>query len=571
MSSPLRVLILEDNPADAELVIRELKQAGLAIDWRQVEAEADFLEQLGAPIDVILADYGLPGFNAMAALAHVRKRGLRVPFIVITGILGDEAAVECIKQGATDYLLKDRLKRLGSAVTRAVEDHRHAVARELAEARMRQSQELAAEILRKANAELEEHVADRTRELAAANELLRLEAAERRKAEDRLLQAQKMEAMGRLAGGIAHDFNNLLTGVIGSLDLLSRRVTDEKSERLVRGALASAERGARLTAQLLAFGRQQALSVRPVELNALVRNLEDMFESTLTPAISINLQLQAGLWEAQGDAAQLELALLNLVINARDAMPEGGTLQLITRNLSPDDPEYPPELPDKGGGYVLLAVRDSGGGMSEEVKAQAFEPFFTTKDVGKGSGLGLSMVYGLAQQLGGTARIESSPGSGSLVAIYLPRTSAAEADGGAVQGERAPSPAMGRKGNRLLLVDDDSRVREVTAEGLRELGYDVVEADSGERALAILDDGGRIDMLVTDVVMPGMSGPVLAAKTRQRRPNLPVVLITGYLGRAPEMTAPGEAFPVLHKPFTAAQLARKLATCHASAQNAKLQ
>ena len=560
MSSPLRVLILEDDPDDAELIIRELKLAGLHIDWRQVASEADFVEQLASPIDVILADYGLPGFNALSALAHVRKRELRVPFIVITGILGDEVAVDCIKQGATDYLLKDRLKRLGPAVTRAIEDLRHSVARELAEARARQSQEMAAEILRKANAELEQHVADRTHDLEAANELLRLEAAERRKVEDRLLQSQKMEAIGRLAGGIAHDFNNLLTGVIGSLDMLSRRVEDEKSVRLVRGALASAERGTRLTAQLLAFGRQQALSVRAVDLNMLIGNLEDMFASTLTPAVQVDLQLGPGLWRAQGDAPQLELALLNLIINARDAMPEGGSIIISTRNVAPENPDYPPELPDSGPGYVLLVVQDSGTGMSEDVRAQAFEPFFTTKAVGKGSGLGLSMVYGLSQQLGGTARIESSPGSGTSVMIYLPKANAHDALEGMADETSNKKRPKDRQAGRLLLVDDDNRAREVTADGLRELGFDVIEADSGEGALAILNADSEIDMLVTDVIMPGMSGTALALKTRRQRPELPVMLITGFPGPAQPGNKSGQAFPVLHKPFTASQLARMVAT-----------
>lgn len=564
MSSPLRVLILEDDPDDAELILRELKQAGLAVDWRQVASEADFVAQLDAPTDVVLADYGLPGFNALSALAHVKKRGLRVPFIVLTGILGDEAAVECIKQGATDYLLKDRLKRLGSAVTRAVEDHRHAAARELAETRARQSQEAAAEILRRANAQLEQHVADRTQELEAANELLRLEVMERRKAEDRLLQAQKMEAIGRLAGGIAHDFNNLLTSVIGSLDMLSRRVEDEKSVRLVRGALASAERGARLTAQLLAFGRQQALSIRAVDLNKLIGNLEDMFSSTLTPAIRVEFQLGLDLWQAQGDIVQLELALLNLVINARDAMPEGGSITIRTRNLIAGDPDYPPELAYSGTDYVLLAVQDSGAGMSEEIRAHAFEPFFTTKKVGKGSGLGLSMVYGLSQQLGGTARIDSSPGSGTTVMIYLPKTQPADGSGALDDDLEENEPGDWRSG-RLLLVDDDKRAREATADGLRELGFDVVEAESGEKALVILDGDEGIDMLVTDVIMPGMSGTALAQATRSRRPDLPVMLITGFPGARHRENASKDAFPILHKPFTATQLARMMAKHRVSA------
>ncbi|CAN7360885.1 response regulator [Phenylobacterium sp. LjRoot225] len=555
--SPLRILVLDDSLADAELMARELERSGVPLDWRWASTEREFVEALGPDLDAILADYSLPGFNALAALEHLKRRELGTPFIIVTGMLGDEAAVDCIKQGATDYLLKDRLKRLGPAVMRAIEDRRAAVERESAEERLRQSKEAASEALRRANADLERHVAERTRALTEANEKLHLQVAERRQAEEQLHQAQKMEALGQLTGGMAHDFNNLLTAVIGNIDLAMRRETAESVARLLRGAMQGAERGARLTSQLLAFGRRQALTVGPVDLNRLIANLEPMLVSTLTPAIRIDKSLQPDLLPALADTTQIELALINLAINARDAMPNGGSLTISTRFVDATEPDRPIDLGGDAPGYVALTVTDSGVGMPPEVAARAFEPFFTTKGVGKGSGLGLSMVYGLAKQLGGTATLESKVGQGTVVAIYVPMVAEALVETREdYSTDRVDPAACGRP---VLVVDDDAMVRDTTCTSLREFGYEVMEAGDGASALRILDSGCAVDVLVTDLVMPGMSGSALSLQARKRRPNLPIIVMTGYsaAGLEPE----GFDFPVLQKPFRPAQLAAMVAEC----------
>jgi signal transduction histidine kinase len=556
MSAEINILLLEDNPDDAELMLRELRRSGLNLQIHRASSEMEYLEFLATPIDIILADYVLPSFSALAALEHLRKRDLRTPLIVVTGMLGDEAAVECIKRGATDYLLKDRLGRLAPAIARAVDERRNAREAELAAERLRHSEEMAAEALRQANATLERHVAERTHALIEANEQLRHEIGERRKTEEQLRQAEKLKAMGQLTGGVAHDFNNLLTSVIGHIDLALQRELDEGTARMLRSAMRSAERGAQLTSQLLAFGRRLPLSVRPVDVRKLVVDLRNMLAITVTPTVTLETAFDPDLWPALADPTQIELALINLTLNARDAMPAGGTLVIEARNHSGGDPELADELAAGVSECVALSVRDTGVGMSAEIMAQVFEPFFTTKAVGKGTGLGLSMVYGLAKQLGGTVRIVSEPNRGTQVTIYIPRAPVAAAVADPLQPSHANPAPPGPV--RVLLVDDDVDVREVAAMSLHRAGYHVLEAADGAGALAILEGSTAVDVLVTDLMMPGMSGTCLVSQARQYRPSLPIVLISGH---PMALTAQAVDHPVLSKPFRPAELAAAVAEC----------
>ena len=374
--------------------------------------------------------------------------------------------------------------------------------------------------LRELATTLEEKVAARTRDLAAANDRLTKEIAEREKAEARLVQAQKMEAVGQLTGGIAHDFNNLLTAVVGSLDLLLRRTDDEKVRRLARNALQAAERGAELTAQLLAFSRRQRLSPTPVQPNQVVSGMGDLIARTIGPHVRVETRLEPNLWLALADPTQLEVMILNLAINARDAMPAGGRLIIATRNVAAVPAALAAEL--EAGQYVAVSVSDTGSGMTPAVLARAFEPFFTTKSPGKGTGLGLAQLYGFAKQSGGTARIESRDGEGTTVTIYLPRTLAAAA----APETEAPHQA-GNQTARLLIVDDDDDVRLVATAMAEELGYAVEAASGGAEALAMLERG-RFDLMLTDIAMPGMTGVELARRARSAAPDMKIAFASGY-------------------------------------------
>ena len=394
---------------------------------------------------------------------------------------------------------------------------------------------------------LEEKVTERTRDLAAANDRLTKEIADRERAEARLVQAQKMEAIGQLTGGIAHDFNNLLTAVVGSLDLLLRRTGDEKLSKLARNALKAAERGADLTGQLLAFSRRQRLTPIPVQPNEIITGMGDMMSRSIGSHVEIGTRLDPELWLALADPTQLEMMILNLAINARDAMPEGGHLTIATRNV----PTVPRALAGElaPGGYVAIAVTDTGHGMAPSVLAKAFEPFFTTKTNGKGTGLGLAQLYGFAKQSGGTARIESREGGGTTVTIYLPRT-----EGEALAATASPVPPSPEACARILIVDDDEDVRQVAAAMVQEAGYLVATAGSGPAALAALDGAEGFGLLITDVVMPGMSGVELARRVRQRHPRLPVLFASGY---ADLQTFGSELSEerVLKKPYRIAEIA----------------
>ncbi|KQT45540.1 histidine kinase [Methylobacterium sp. Leaf456] len=355
---------------------------------------------------------------------------------------------------------------------------------------------------------------------------------QQRLAEEQLRQAQKMEAVGQLTGGIAHDFNNLLTGIVGSLDLMRTRIGQgriDTLERYIGAALSSAERAAALTHRLLAFARRQPLEQKPVDVAALLAGMEALLRSTLTEAVRLDVTTGPELWPTLCDSHQLENAILNLAINARDAMPDGGTLTITAENarLESADPRLPPEI--EPGDYVAVSVRDTGLGMEPEVVARAFEPFFTTKPMGQGTGLGLSMIYGFARQSGGHVRLDSVPGRGTAVLLYLPRH----------RGTVAPAPeptaseaATAGRGETVLVVEDEPVVRDLVVETLRELGYRAIQAQDGPAGLRILRSETRIDLLVTDVGLPGLDGRQLAEQARAGRPELKVLFITGYAENA---------------------------------------
>ncbi|HUI35480.1 MAG TPA: PAS domain S-box protein [Stellaceae bacterium] len=413
--------------------------------------------------------------------------------------------------------------------------------------------------IRHANELLEERVAARTAELEAANRRLAQQIEERQQAEAQLSRKQRVEAIGQLTAGIAHDFNNLLTSIMGNIELLDARLgaVDERSARLIKGALAAAERGANLTAQLLAFARQQRMNPEPVNLNQVISGMATLLHSTIGASIRIELAPAKGLWRTLADVAQLELVLLNLAINSRDAMPHGGTITISTANAvlgAPAQPEDPP-----AGEYAMVSVADTGGGIPAEIIGKVFDPFFTTKEIGKGSGLGLSQVLGVAQQLGGGVRIETTPGAGTAVKVFLPRTQGNYASRAvrALAGQSPPGGSVPRTCG-ILLVDDEDEVRAVTASMLRETGHTVVEAGSGGAALEHLDrDDPHIDLLIADLAMPGMSGSELAQAARQNHPDLRTLFVSGFA----DLVAHEEGVVglLLQKPFRAEELNAKVA------------
>ena len=407
------------------------------------------------------------------------------------------------------------------------------------------------ESIRQAEALLERRVEERTHELELANRQLAGQIAEREKAEAALRQAQRLEAVGQLTSGVAHDFNNLLTVVLGNIRQIQKNATDPTLLRRLSMMSEAAERGAKLTAQMLAFSRRQKLEPKPVDLNDTVSSMRDLLHSTMGGSVRIETVLAPQLWPAMIDPTQIELVILNLAINARDAMAVGGTLAVETANVTLGEPRRTEE--PAPGEYVMVAVSDTGSGMTDEVFAKALEPFFTTKEVGKGSGLGLSQVFGLAKQSGGGVRIDTRVGEGTSVKVYLPRAV------GAVRAETRRSFAAPTQVANLaiLLVDDDMRVREVAAGFLADLGYRVVEAGSGGAALDILDRNAEVDVVLLDFAMPGMNGAEVAREIRIRRPDLPILFATGFADAAALLEAGEDR--IIHKPFVEDELAAKLA------------
>ena len=414
------------------------------------------------------------------------------------------------------------------------------------------AQREAEEELRALNATLEERVVRRTHELATANRLLRGEINERERAQSELLHANKIEAVGQLTSGIAHDFNNLLTAILGNLTVARRRAQDEKTIKALDTAIRAGRRGAKLVGDLLAFSRRQRLELQPIDVNEVLGGARDLLDRALGAMVKVEIVPVAGLWKAVADPGQLELAMLNLAINARDAMPTGGTVTVTTANVAAGDPRLPEDL---AGDFVMVAVSDTGTGMSEEVRAKVFEPFFTTKGIGKGSGLGLSMVYGLVSQCHGGIKIDSSPGHGTTVTLLFPRATdemVARTEGST--NDAAPLAPI-RPGIKLLVVDDDPDVREFAATALRDCGYDVLEASDGAAGLALLQAEHDIAVLITDYAMPLMTGADLFRRAVAARPDIAGILITGY-ANLPIGDDALAAMHIIRKPFDIPDLLR---------------
>jgi two-component system, cell cycle sensor histidine kinase and response regulator CckA len=496
----LRVLVVEDSLLDAELLAHELSRGGYDLTWERVETADAMKAALDrAPWDVIVSDYSLPAFSGPAALQVMQSAGQDAPFIIVSGTIGEETAVSALRAGACDFLTKGHLARLLPTVERELRD------------------------------------GDLRRERARTQAAL----------EEQLRQAQKMEAIGQLAGGIAHDFNNLLTAILGYSELLTDQIGPDKPlGRDLREIMTAAQRAAALTRQLLAFSRKQVLTVTALDLNQVVRDIEAMLRRLIGEHITITTELAADLHAVMADATQLEQVLMNLAVNARDAMPHGGALTIRTWNAIAEAGDAV-----RGAGLrVSLSVTDAGTGMAPEIQARIFEPFFTTKERGHGTGLGLAAVHGIVTQLGGSIAVESVVGHGTTFRIDLPATRAAVAPTMAAAAGSAPVGA-----ETILLVEDEQGVRAFIGLALKRFGYQVLEADSAESALVLIEQDRRpIHLLLTDVILPKMGGRDLAARLGDVRPGLPVLFMSGYTEQF--TTAGGFLEPgvqLLEKPFTA--------------------
>jgi PAS domain S-box-containing protein len=782
----LAVLVLEDSDIDAELLESHLAASAFSFEILRATDRQSFERLLACEPDVILADYSLPDFDGLAALEMATELRPNIPFIFVSGVVGEEFATDAMQQGAVDYVTKRNLRRLGAAITRAVGEARERLRRRQAEADLRASEAASRIALRAArlggwdlnvltgeliwdatcsdmlgvppatrptydlflqllhpddrgrveraitrsvslegnsdfsdqfrvarsagellwlesigSAIFENHVcvrfvgvirditAEKTAELALLNRTASLEASVEQQAierdllwrnsqdllavigpdgrvrditpswerllgtprtdivgrrlidfasphdkaaigqallsprpgevlqfecrlrhadgsyrwlswtaspddagvvyangrdtteekaaaervrivEEALRQSQKMEAIGQLTGGIAHDFNNLLAGIIGSIDVIGRRLEKRRYDdidRFLDAATISAQRAASLTQRLLAFSRRQSLDVRPENVAEIIASMTELVANAVGENVQLSVETQPGTWLGLTDRNQLENAVLNLAINARDAMDNSGQLTISTANFSfrEDDPQIDGLEP---GDYVLVSVQDDGDGMSEDVIAKAFDPFFTTKPIGQGTGLGLSMVYGFVKQSGGHVNIVSKKGKGTRIDLYLKR---AEAEAKTKpEGSETVSPDREAAGEVVLVVEDDPAVRMLVLEVIKDLGYNSIEAEDASSALPHLESEARIDLVVSDVGLPGLSGRELAELARRSRPGLPILFVTGYAQGAEHRDGYLDTgMHMLAKPFRSDELAGHIHTMlHADAPTA---
>ncbi len=539
MSNRERVLLLALRGRDSEVMAQVLTRAGhvchVCASVDDLAAELD----RGAGVAMVTEESLIADRTRLNAWLEAQSAWSDFPFILLaTKRVGrrPQDAQRILEQMGNVMVLERPIhgETLTSAATSALRGRR----RQYQARQMLDDLTLAEDRLTQLNANLETRIEQRTSELSDANNRLTEEVSERERAQAALVQAQKMDAVGQLTGGIAHDFNNLLTVIVGNLELIQRRAGDERTERLAGYAQQAADRAAKLTHQLLAFSRSQRLNLEPVNLNTLVSGMSDLLARTIGPQIHIEMALGDVAPWALADENQLELAILNLAINARDAMSDGGRLTISTGSRESDDGVL------ATGRYGVVTVTDTGTGIPAALMDKVFDPFFTTKPVGKGTGLGLSQVFGIAEQSGGGVRIDSREGRGTAIEIWLPLTAALSP---------APAPGLadaedaGGARARVLVIDDDDGVRQFIVESLQGSGYVVDAASNGLDGLKALE-GQAHDLLIVDFAMPGMNGVEVIQAARRRTPDLPIILATGYADMA-AVDAVMEPDRVLRKPF----------------------
>lgn len=513
------ILNVDDIEAQRYVKTRDLKAAGFDVIEARTGAEALRLVEEQRP-PVVLLDVQLPDISGFEVCAFIKQKWPEVMVLQTSATFTDSShRILGLNAGADSYLVQPAEPlELAAAIKSML--------------RVRSSEDA----LRALNATLDRQVQDRTAELASANRKLRQEIAQREKAEAALLQAQKMEAVGQLTGGLAHDFNNLLTAVVGNLDLIRTRSTEPRIARMAENAFKAAERGSKLTAQLLAFSRTQKLATEAVNLNQLIKGMYELLNQSLGANVRIETKLDSSAPAVIADANQLEVGILNLAINARDAMPDGGMLTIAT------------SVEESNDRIVVLSVSDTGTGMPPDVIARAFDPFFTTKPPGKGTGLGLSQVYGIVRQMGGDIDIESKVGEGTSVRLLLRRSD--PVNNVADENERH---LQNGHFERILVVDDDHDVRAIMVSFLSDIGYLVHEADHGAAALA-LQERVKPQLMIIDFAMPGTNGADIVKAARAIQPSLSILFVSGYADSGALEAAVGSA-PFLRKPFRPAELA----------------
>lgn len=627
MSETLRVLVVEDSESDAALIVRMLKKAGYDVHSERVEDPGEMRTALDREVwDVIIADHNMARFDAPGALRLLHESGRDIPFIVVSGSIGEELAVRMMKSGAHDYVLKDNLARLVPVVERELREARSRRDRRRAEEDLAESQERLAMAVQATQlgtfdfspqtgkliwSEMAKrhfgvppscsevsydtflaaiHPDDRERVRVAVQSLLlpasggqyaieyrtlgiedrverrlsswgrvffdpngqavrfvgvTLDISEHKRLEEQLRQSQKLESLGQLAGGVAHDFNNLLTVINGYSELaLMELPENDPVLGLVREIHRAGERAANLTRQLLAFSRKQMVNPKPLILNELVSETRKMLERLVGDNVEIVTVSDPALGWIFADAGQIGQVLVNLVVNARDAMPRGGVITIRTGNADEAD-------------SILLSVSDTGTGMDETTRQHIFEPFFTTKGQGHGTGLGLATVHGIVSQFGGTIEVDSEPGRGATFRIALPRVKNALAPEARPVDVRLGGAPGG--GETILVVEDNDNVRRLTVDALQMQGYQMLEAACGEEALAIVGRySGKIHLLLSDVVMPHMMGDELAGRIRAMRPEIVVILMSAYSGHTLDGVRLGPNTSFIAKPFSTRELGRKV-------------
>jgi two-component system cell cycle sensor histidine kinase/response regulator CckA len=648
MSEILRVLQVEDSESDAALIARLLEKSGYDVQSQRVEDPDEMRAALmGHAWDVIIADHSMARFDAPGALRVLRETGKDIPFVLVSGSIGEEHAVAIMKSGAHDYVAKDNLARLVPAVDRELRDARSRLERRQAEKHLAESQERLALAIQATQlgtfdyspltgtlvwSEMTKrhfglspsfstvsyetflrglHPDDQERAHAAWQSALTpgsggeyateyrtrgiedgverhvsswgrvyfddagqpvrlvgvtLDISERKRLEEQFRQAQKLESVGRLASGVAHDFNNILMVINGYSDaLLGKLDADDPLRDLVTPIRDAGERGAALSAQLLVLSRKQVAERRVVNLNEIIVELERMLAKIIGEDIKLKSDLSSSLGTIMADPGQLHQVLMNLAINARDAMPSGGSLTIETCNFDVRDGFVDAVAGLKPGRYVRLKVSDTGTGMTKEVKSHLFEPFFTTKRAGQGTGLGLATVYGIVQQNEGSISIDSEPGQGTTFTIYLPQYRGSSA----AKEKRNPTSAALRGNETILVVEDQEEVRELAGRVLRLYGYQVLESAHPDDALLQAERYAEpIQLMLADVVMPGMTGPELTVRMKLLRPAMRVLFMSGYSeGSLFDRQVLESVGAYLAKPFSAAALAEKVREILGSTQS----